>query len=261
MNESSNKGLIYAVIFAAIIISGALVFMGLQMKNAAMDDATLSVKIEEGIEQYIQKQRDEQRRVQQERQKAVAEQVKNVRRVSTTRDHIFGNPDAVISLIEYSDFECPYCKRFHMTAKKVEKAYRGKVNWVYRHYPLDFHNPGAQKEAEASECVAELGGNKAFWSFIDKIYLRTKSGGKGFPVAKLTALAKEVGVNGQKFETCLNSGKYEARIKEDLAEGSSIGITGTPGSVILHNKTGETRFKAGAYPFEAFKADIDAMLH
>ena len=106
-----------------------------------------------------------------------AQQAKNVRPVSAERDHIYGNPDAPISLIEYSDFECPYCKRFHVTAKSVVEAFDGKVNWVYRHFPLAFHNPGAQKQAEASECASELGGNDAFWKYTDALYARTKSGG------------------------------------------------------------------------------------
>ncbi len=88
--------------------------------------------------------------------------------------------------MEYSDFECRYCKRFHPTAKAVVQAYAGKVNWVYCHFPLGFHNPGAQKQAAASECANELGGNYAFQKYTDAIYARTRSNGKGFPVANLS---------------------------------------------------------------------------
>src|SRR5207237_7967826 len=95
-------------------------------------------------------------------------------------DHVYGNPNASITLIEYSDFECPYCKSVHLTAKRVVDESRGQVNWVYRHFPLEMHNPGAQKQAEASECAAELGGNEAFWKFADAVDPATGPGGKGF---------------------------------------------------------------------------------
>ena len=118
----------------------------------------LQKEIDLGIQRYIEKQRKAQRDARAKQAQAVNEKAKDVRRVSKQRDHIYGNPEAQLSLIEYSDFECPYCKTFHKTVKPVVDTHGGKVNWVYRHYPLGFHNPGAQKEAEASECANELGG-------------------------------------------------------------------------------------------------------
>ncbi len=220
----------------------------------------LREQIELGIQDYIKKQRQAQIAARAEKERLANERAKNVRRVSNGRDHIYGDPNAPISLIEYSDFECPYCKRFHATAKEIVQAYKGKVNWVYRHFPLSFHNPGAQKQAEASECANELGGNDAFWKYTDAIYARTKSGGKGFPVANLTSLAKKIGLDEQKFRQCLESGKQAARVKEDVTEAIQLGITGTPASILLHNQTGATRLKTGAQPLAAFKADIDRML-
>jgi protein-disulfide isomerase len=164
-------------------------------------------------------------------------------------------------LIEYSDFECPFCQRFHPTAKQIVDAYDGKVNWVYRHFPLAFHNPGAQKQAEASECANELGGNEAFWRYADAIYARTTSNGKGFPLKKLVPLAKEVGLDEKKFQECLDTGRYTARVKEDFNEGAQIGITGTPGNVLLNNETGAVRLTPGAVPFAALKGQIDQLLN
>jgi protein-disulfide isomerase len=86
------------------------------------------------------------------------------------KDHVRGDRDAQIVLIEYSDFQCPFCSRFHPTAQQVVEEFNGQVMWVYRHFPLDSIHPVARKAAEASECVAELGGNDAFWNFVDTIF-------------------------------------------------------------------------------------------
>lgn len=220
----------------------------------------LSQQIQAELQKYAQRQQQAQQKARAERQRIAQEKAKNVRRVSKTRDHIYGNPDALISLIEYSDFECPYCKRFHPTARQIVDTYEGKVNWVYRHFPLNFHNPGAQKEAEASECANELGGNAAFWKYTNRIYERTTSNGKGFPIENLVPLAEEIGLDREKFQACFNSGRHTARVQEDLTEGSNSGITGTPGNILLHNKTGEVRLRAGALPIGAMKAEIDQML-
>lgn len=217
-------------------------------KSGALDKA-----IDAGIERYVRKQKKAQAR-------APNERAKKVRPVSRKHDHIFGNPNAEVSLIEYSDFECPYCKRFHPTPKQLVKAYDGKVNWVYRHFPLDFHNPGAQKQAEASECAAELGGNDAFWKYSDLIYQRTRSNGKGFPIAKLVPLAVEIGLDKKSFSKCFNSGRHTKRVKEDIANGVLSGITGTPGNILLNNKTGAVKAMSGAVPFKKLKTAIDRLL-
>src|SRR5690349_16280049 len=139
----------------------------------------LSEQIELGIQNYIKKQEAAQVAARAEEERQAAQKANAIRRISASRDHIYGNPDAPISLVEYSDFECPFCKRFHSTAKEIIDAYGGKVNWVYRHFPLSMHNPGAEKQAEASECVAQLGGNDAFWKYANAIYARTQSNGNG----------------------------------------------------------------------------------
>ncbi len=220
----------------------------------------LQQQIQLAIEAFVQKQRQAQADAQAQQAEQAQARAKNVRRVSAERDHIYGNPDAVVSLIEYSDFECPYCKRFHATARSLVEQYDGKVNWVYRHFPLNFHNPGAQKQAEASECAAELGGNDLFWKYTDTIYERTTSGGRGFPIDALVPLAEELGLDGGAFRTCLDSGKYTQRVLEDFAEGGRIGITGTPGNVLLHNESGDVQVRPGAVPLASLKADVEKLL-
>ncbi|MDO8715903.1 MAG: DsbA family protein [Dehalococcoidales bacterium] len=173
----------------------------------------------------------------------------------TDRDHIRGNKNAQVMLIEYSDMECPFCKQFHPTMKQVLATYGDKVAWVYRHYPLAFH-ANAQKEAEAAECVAEQGGNDKFWQFVDTIFDRTTSNGTGFALDKLAPLAAEVGVDQTKFQSCLDSGKYTKAVGDQLAGGQAAGVNGTPGTFVIA-KDGSSQLIPGALPFEQVKTTID----
>jgi protein-disulfide isomerase len=195
-------------------------------------------------------------------QQAVAPQptgdVTKVRPVDPNTDHIKGNKNAKIFLIEYSDFECPFCKRFHPTTQQVLDQYQGKVALVYRHYPLSFH-ANAEKEAEATECANEQGGNDAFWKYADKIFERTTSNGTGFPLDKLVPLAKEIGLDGAKFKSCLDSGKYAQHIQDDEKNGQDAGVTGTPGNIVW-TANGKPQLVEGAVPFENLKSVIDQYL-
>ncbi len=173
----------------------------------------------------------------------------------TADDHIFGNPNAPIKLIEYSDFECPFCQRFHPTAKAVVAKYNGQVAWIYRHYPLAFH-PQAQPAAEASECVAELAGNDAFWQFSDALFENQSSLGQ----ALYEQEAQRAGANLAQFKDCLSSGKYADKIQKQFTEGSTAGISGTPGSIIIA-PNGDTYPISGAVPLSQFEAIIDPLLN
>ena len=231
-----------------------------EILDELLEEGRLDPAIDAGIKRYVERQRRERAESEARREQESAELAKNVRKVSAKRDHVYGNPDALVSIIEYSDFECPFCKRFHPTAKKLVDAYDGKVNWVYRHFPLAFHNPGAQLQAEASECAAELGGNDAFWNYTDTIYERTTSNGKGFPIAGLIPLAREIGLDGDDFAKCLDERRYTDRVKEDYEEGLRVGIRGTPGNILLHNRSGEVISRPGAVPFNTLKRLIDSLL-
>jgi protein-disulfide isomerase len=169
-------------------------------------------------------------------------------------DHVRGNPDAEIVLIEYSDFQCPYCETFHATMQQVMDEYGDRVAWVYRHFPLISIHPNAQKAAEASECVAELGGNKAFWEYTDILF-----GGSVLDEASLTSAAGQIGVNQSGFSDCLSSGKYAQKVNDGLVSGQKAGVTGTPGTIIL-TKDGRTQLIPGALPFVQVKTVIDGLL-
>lgn len=176
-------------------------------------------------------------------------------------DHIFGNPDAQIKVVTYTDFECPFCKRFHYTMKQIIDEYKeeGNVAWVIRHFPLDQLHRTAREEAEATECVASLGGNDKFWAFVDKIMDNTESN-DGLDMALLPKFAEEVGVSANDFKSCIDSGKMKKVVQDYLDEGVAAGARGTPYSVIL-NKDGNKLPIDGAMPFESVKSSIDMALN
>lgn len=174
-------------------------------------------------------------------------------------DHVRGERGARILLFEYSDLECPFCKRFHPTAQQIVDEYEGQVAWVYRHFPIDQIHSKADKEAEAIECANELGGNEAFWALADKIFEVTPSN-NGLNLDDLPKLASEVGLNQNTFKSCLDSGKYADHVESDYQGGIKAGVTGTPGNILLDTKTGKTKLIPGALPFENFKTEIDSLL-
>lgn len=152
----------------------------------------------------------------------------------TTDDHILGNPDAKIKIVEFSDIECPFCKRFHTTLHQIIDKYGkdGTVAWVYRHFPIDQLHKNARKEAEATECAADQGGNDAFWKYIDEVYKRTPSNDK-LDLAELPKIASEQGLDVTVFNTCLSSGKFSAKVTEHVKDATTSGGNGTPYSVLI----------------------------
>ena len=144
-------------------------------------------------------------------------------------DHIRGNPDAPIKIVEYSDTECPFCKRFHETMKQVMGEYgdTGKVAWVYRHFPLDQLHSKARKEAEALECAGAQGGNDMFWKYTDRLYEITESNNR-LEASELPKIAAYVGIDVAKFNDCLSSGTYAEHVANDLENAVAIGASGLP---------------------------------
>ncbi len=180
-------------------------------------------------------------------------------RLADATDYVLGNKNAPISFIEYSDFECPFCKRFQPSVSKLMQEYKDKVKFVYRHYPLSFH-ANAQKEAEAAECVGSLGGAGKYYEFHDKVFERTTGNGTGFALENLPKLAAELGINQKSFETCLNSGKFASKVQAHMDEGNTFGVSGTPSSFIIVDKTGVQYQVEGAQPYESLKQAVDRAL-
>ncbi len=179
-------------------------------------------------------------------------------------DHILGSPDAPVKLIEFSDFECPFCKRFHRVMKRLMDEYvkDGKVAWVYRHFPIDEIHSKARKEAQAAECANELGGNEAFWAFSDRLFEVTPANDR-LDLALLPQIAQEIGLDRVKFEACLGGdsrgGKYAAHIEADVQDAIASGGTGTPYSLVIA-PNGKTFAINGAQPYRAVKSIIDLAL-
>ncbi|HEY4505235.1 MAG TPA: thioredoxin domain-containing protein [Candidatus Paceibacterota bacterium] len=181
-------------------------------------------------------------------------------RAITSEDHILGNPNADIIIVEYSDLECPYCKAFHSTLKQVMADYgsNGKVAWVYRHFPIDQLHSKARKEAEATECANELGGNEKFWQYINMLYDTTNSN-DSLDLAQLPIIAKNVGLDVKAFNECLSSGRYSAKVEADYQDAVKAGGKGTPNSILV-SKDGTKTTVQGAQPYANLKAIIDALL-
>jgi len=153
-----------------------------------------------------------------------------------------GPEAAPVTIIEFSDYECPFCKRAEPTVKKVLDTYGDKVRLVYRHYPLEFHAT-ARPAAEASACAAAQG---KFWEYHDKLFAASD-----LSDATLKKLAGEVGLDQAKFDECFEKKQFKADIDKDMADASSVGVTGTPAFFI------NGRMISGAQPFEKFKEIID----
>lgn len=166
-----------------------------------------------------------------------------------------GDKDARIVMVEYSDLECPFCKRIHPDLQKIYNDNGGKVAWVYRHYPLSFH-PKAQKSAEATECVYDELGNEGFWKMSDAIIDKMPT----IELTELPALAASVGANEASVKQCIDSGKTAERVKSDQTEGTTIGVQATPTTVFYDMKTGKSKTVEGAVPYDQIKQVLDTML-
>lgn len=169
---------------------------------------------------------------------------------------VLGNADAPVTIVEFSDFQCPFCQRFFTDAyPQIKSQYvdTGKVKIIFKHFPLSFH-PNAQKAGEASECARTLGGDAKFWMMHDKLFQNQSA----LEVTNLKQYAKDIGLNESQFNACLDNGDTAAKVQADYSLGTSIGVSGTPSFVIGSGDNGTPL--VGALPFASFKTAIDAAL-
>ena len=183
-------------------------------------------------------------------------------KISADDDPIIGNPDAEITIIEFSDFQCPFCARFHIqTLPTLMEEYieKGTVKLVFRDFPIQSIHPNAVPASVAAECANEQGKFKQMhdilferqnqWSNLETIYA----------MELFNQYASEIQLEQEQFSSCLSTAKYVKEIQNDLNDGRAYGITGTPGFFIGNEKIGFTELK-GAQPFESFKKVIDRQL-
>ncbi|HEU4677342.1 MAG TPA: thioredoxin domain-containing protein [Candidatus Paceibacterota bacterium] len=241
LRPRSSLGIPIAIVVSALLIAGAIVYTGMNRPTttapvAGVNDPNATTPNPEPV---------------------------------TKNDHIRGNPNAPIVLIEYSDYDCPFCRLFHDTMTKVMSTYGadGKVAWVYRHFPLAQLHPNAPKISEAAYCVAELGGNDAFWKFTDALNDSRKvtydANGQiqaiePTDMTRMDEFAKAGGVDTAKFESCYTSGKYAGQVQEDVAAAMKAGARGTPYTVVVVGD--QMSVINGAQPYESVKATLDTLL-
>ena len=165
-------------------------------------------------------------------------------------DPFLGDKKAPVTIVEFSDFQCPYCARFRQqTFDQIKQEYidTGKVRFVYRDFPLSSIHPMAQKAAEAAECADEQ--NK-FWEYHDGIFANQAS----LSIDNMKKWAKDLGLDSSKFNSCLDSEKYANEVRNDLSDATKTGGQGTPYFLV-----GNTQL-SGAYPFDAFQQAIESQL-
>lgn len=166
---------------------------------------------------------------------------------------------AKVAIVEFTDYQCPYCKRHaDETKPSIVKDYvdTGKIIYVVRNFPLEFHGQIAIDTANAALCIDEIGGVSKFFEFYAKGFEQESTDA-------LSQIAKDLGVNMDKYNTCMSENRYNDTIDKDFSDGTKAGVTGTPGFVIgVLDKDGNVKGKlvSGAYPYETFKTLLDDML-
>lgn len=171
----------------------------------------------------------------------------------SSSDHIVGSPSAPIVLVEYSDFQCPYCQMIYPSIKQIVSESQGQVAWVMREFPLYQIHPNAMPGADAAECIAEQKGNDAFWKFADTVFTdQTKISPEYF-----AQLAQGLGVNMTTYNSCVTSHKYASKIDAETADAEASGGNGTPFTVVINTKTGKQYPISGALPLAQIQAVIN----
>jgi len=251
--KSGSTGMMVVLIAAVAIAS---FFAGTYFSNLDSDAITKS-DLEDALSKLESKITAQQAPSQQARSQP-SEPVK----ISLDNDPIRGDPNAPITIVEFSDFQCPFCARFHVQTLPLlieEYIDSGKVNLVYRDFPIQSIHPNALPAAVAAECANEQG---KYWEYHDTLFEKQNSWNRldsDTVISTFSQYAEDVGLEQQQFDSCLGSGKYLEEVQGDLSDGRDYDITGTPGFFIGNDEIGFVKIN-GAQPFDSFQKVIDAQL-
>jgi len=250
MENGSNKGLIISIIGSTILLTASIFYFGMEIiKRPVLDDETLKTKISEGIKAYVADAMKEQN----EAENNVPSEPVDMAGLVNKDDPVLGDKDAKVTIVEFSDFECPYCGVY---AKNVfpdlKKEYidTGKVKYVFKHFPLSFHQ-SAYPAASATECVRALGGDEYFYKMHDYLFENQEN----LTTETFEKFVEDSGIKYVLFTECFGTDQYKDAIYADQEAGGKIGVSGTPAFVI--NGT----LLVGAQPIENFKMVIDQELN
>ena len=183
-------------------------------------------------------------------------------KISEDNDPIIGNMDAEITIIEFSDFQCPFCARFHVqTLPTIMDEYinKGTVKLVFRDFPIQSIHPNAVPASIAAECANEQGEFEQMYHMLFEKQKEWSNLETSYAITAFNQYASELQLNEEKFDSCIKNVKYIEEVQKDLNEGRTYGVTGTPGFFIGNEKIGFVELK-GAQPFESFKKVIDSQL-
>ena len=247
--KSTPTGMIIALV---AVVAVAAFFAGSYFSSMDSDTVTRS-ELQQAISRLESKIESSQPTPQQAPQPVI---------ISLDDDPIRGDPDAPITIIEFSDFQCPFCARFHVqTLPSLLEEYIavGKVNLVYRDFPIQSIHPNALPAAVAAECADDQG---KYWEYHDMLFEKQSSWARldsNSAISTFSQYATDIGLEKEQFDSCLGSGKYLEEVQGDLRDGRDYEITGTPGFFIGNEKIGFVKLN-GAQPFESFKRIIDAQL-
>lgn len=184
-----------------------------------------------------------------------SEEVTDVSKVTLEdSDHVFGNKNADILLVEYSDIDCPFCRVLHPNIKKILSEYPNEVAWVYRDFPLESLHPEAKTKALASECVAKISGEDAYFTYLSYLFENETT------AKDLVSIAKNLGFESGKISTCIENEEAIESVEKDMESGKDLGIQGTPFTILVNRETGEASAIRGAVPYENLKQIVDAEL-
>jgi protein-disulfide isomerase len=176
-------------------------------------------------------------------------------RPPSTKDHIIGDPNAPVVIVEYADFQCPYCSVIYPTLKRIVAESGGAVAWVFRNFPLESIHPEARPSAMAAECINDQLGNDAYWKFMEDAFENQQSLGSAWYVTE----AGQLGADLTQFNACVTGRQFDARIDMDTAEAIQSGGNGTPFTIVL-GKDGSAIPFSGALPYSQIKALVNSIL-